>query len=200
MAEDSKPSAPPDWVSKTLATLDAISGYTYAALAAACGLILFLPSPLLGIDLAPIRRDWGGWIVVGMIAVAFLALAKMARAVHPLIANAIVARSARRALNMKQAEILAHLDALSVAERNLLACCLANNEKTIISNYLNGPLTMLVAKGIVRMAPNPIFTPMKMPYIIPDFVWAELQRRRAEFPPEDSNQRRERQQHSWMAR
>jgi hypothetical protein len=200
MAEDSKPVASPDWISKTLATLDAISGYTYAALASACGLVLFLPSPLFGVDVSQVRRDWVGWIAVGMITFALLALAKIARAIHPVIANAVVARSARRALHMKQAEVLAHLDALSVEERYLLAHCLANNEKTIISNYLNGPLTMLVTKGIFRMAPNPIFTPMKMPYIIPDFVWAELQRRKAEFPPEDPNHRHERLRHGWMAR
>jgi hypothetical protein len=31
------------------------------------------------------------------------------------------------------------------------------------------------------MAPNPIFTPTQVPYIIPDFVWRELQKRKAQF-------------------
>jgi len=181
MADDSKPIAPPDWISKTLATVDAISGYTYVALAVAAGLILFLPSPLAGIDLGPIRKDWGGWIVVGMIAFALLAVARVARTIHPVIANARIARSDRRARTMRQADVLKHLDTLSVDERIILARCLANNERSIISNYLNGPLTMLVTKGLFQMAPTRLFTPMKMPYVIPDFVWAALQKRKVEF-------------------
>jgi hypothetical protein len=188
VAEDSKPVEPSDWVSKTLATLDAINGYTYTALAIAAGLILFLPSPLLGIDLSPIRRDWGAWIVAGVILFALLAVAKCARAVHPMIGNALLARSARRARNMRQADVLKHLDTLSIDERNILAYRLAKNERSMVSSYLNGPLTMLVAKGLFQMTPTPIFTATKMPYTIPDFVWTELQKRKEEFPlPETRN-------------
>jgi hypothetical protein len=199
MTEDSKAVAPPEWISKTLATLDAISGYTYAALVIACGLVLFLPSPLFEIDLAPLRSAWGGWVVVGMIGFASLTFAKIARAIHPLLANALVARSERRLLRANQAKVLIHLDTLSIDERRLLAECIAANQRGIVSNYLNGPLTLLVSKGIFQMAPNPIFTERKMPYIIPDFVWTELQKRKAEFPPEDPKERRERQQYAWMA-
>jgi hypothetical protein len=84
MADDARPIAPPDWISKTLATLDAISGYTYAALAAAAALVLFVPSPLGAIDLGPIRKDWGGWIAVCMVAFGLLAVAKIARPQPPL--------------------------------------------------------------------------------------------------------------------
>src|ERR1700680_1854890 len=133
MAEDSKPVAPPDWVSQTLATLDTVSGYTYVALAVAAGLILFLPSPLFGTDLSSIRKDWGGLVAVGMIVFALLAVAKIARAIHPMIANAWLARSDRRARTMRQADVLNHLHTLSLDERNLLARCLANNERSIIS-------------------------------------------------------------------
>src|ERR1700691_4735319 len=141
MADESRPVAPPDWISKTLATLDAISGYTYVALAVAAALILFVPSPLDGIDLGPIRKDWGGWIAACMVAFALLAIAKIARTIHPMIANAWIARSDRRARTMRQADVLNHLNTLSLNERNLLARCLTNNERSIISNYLNAPLT-----------------------------------------------------------
>jgi hypothetical protein len=181
MAEDNKPVAPPDWVSKTLATLDAISGYTYAALAIAAALILFIPSSTFGVDLAPIRKAWGAWLFAAMIALALLAIAKVVRAIHPLVGKGLLALSARRARKMKRAEILSHLDSLSEEERNLLAHCVSTNQRSIIGNYLNGALTMLVSKGLFQMAPNPIFTPARMPYLIPDFVWAELQKRKAQF-------------------
>jgi hypothetical protein len=56
MAEESKSVTPPDWISKTLATLDAISGYTYAALAIAAGLILFRPITRFDTELAPMSN------------------------------------------------------------------------------------------------------------------------------------------------
>jgi hypothetical protein len=194
MADENRPIAPPDWISKTLATLDAISGYTYVALAAAAALIIFAPSPL-GVDFGPIRKDWGGWIAACMVIFALLALAKIARAIHPMIVNEWIARADRRARAMEQADVLDHLSTLSLDERDILAYCLANNERSIVSNYLNAPLTMLVTKGIFQMAPNPIFTPMQVPYMIPNFVWRELQNRRAEFPL-----RRRNDGTSWMRR
>ena len=46
-----------------------------------------------------------------------------------------------------------------------------NNEQSIISNDLE-PLMVLATKVILRMNPNSIFKPMKMPYTIPVFVGA----------------------------
>ena len=185
MTEDSKAVAPPDWVSKTLATLDAISGYTCAALAIACGLVLFFP-PLVGIDLAPIRNAWGGWISMGMIGFALLAAARMARAIHTVGANALATRSARRALELKQSVVLGHLETLSEDERKIIEWCVKNNQRGLVSNYLNQPLALLTTKGIFEVAPPLLFTPMKMPYLIPDFVWNELQQRKTEFAPKST--------------
>ena len=198
MTEDSKAVAPPDWVSKTLATLDAISGYTCAALAISCGLLLFFP-PLLGIDLAPIQNAWGGWITAGMIGFALLAAARMARAIHTVVANALVVRSARRALELKQSEVLRHLDTLSDDERKILEWCVKNHQRGIVSNYLNQPLALLTTKGIFEVAPPPLFTLMKMPYLIPDFVWNELQQRKTEFTPKSTGNWREGLKHGRMA-
>jgi hypothetical protein len=181
MVEDSKPIAPPDWISKTLATLDAISGYTYAALAVAAGLILLAPVWQFGTELAPIRKEWGGWLFAAMIVFVLLAIAKAIRAIHPMIGNAFRAYTGRRKRRRQQAEILAHLDTLSEEERNYVAHFVANNERSTVGNYLNGTLTMLVSKGLFQMVPNPIFTPARVPYIIPDFVWKELQKRKTQF-------------------
>jgi hypothetical protein len=55
MAEDD-PSQVSDVVSKVLAAFEAVSGYTFVAIAAAGAIILELPSPFLGIDLTVGRK------------------------------------------------------------------------------------------------------------------------------------------------
>jgi hypothetical protein len=182
MTQENTPVAPPDWVSKALATLDAISGYTCAALAVAAGLILFIPSPLLGIELGPIRKDWGGFIASAMIVLALLAIARSIRSIHSIISKALLARSAQRARDGRKAEVLAHLDALSEDERNFMAYCLKNNQRSTVGNTMHGTVAMLAAKGLMLATPGgPAFSPAKMPCIIPDFVWVELKKRKALF-------------------
>jgi hypothetical protein len=75
---------PLDWISRTLHAFDAVSGYTFAALAVAGVLILRLPS-LLGIDLTPVRQSWGGWIVVATVAFSLLAGARILRVGHHFV-------------------------------------------------------------------------------------------------------------------
>jgi len=193
MFETGTPIAPPEWVSKLLATIDTVSGYTFALLAVACGLILWLPSPILGIDLNPVRLGWSAWIALALVFFASLSMAKVLRTAHAAARNASKRRSARREREAHVAEtarrrtdrerdILRHLDTLSDAERHLLARCIASGERGIVGSYINGPLVLLTSKGIFEMRPNPIFTPARTPYLIPEFVWVELQRRRNEFP------------------
>lgn len=68
----------PDWIARTLAILDALSGWVLLALTIALGVVLFAPTPP-GIDLEPIRRDWGGWIFFGQVVLGFLTLARFAQ-------------------------------------------------------------------------------------------------------------------------
>ncbi len=182
MAEEGNPISPPEWVSKTLATIDAISGYTYAALAVAGGVIIFLPSPIFGVDLGPLRKVWGAWIGAGTIAFAVLMIAKMARTFHTWVVSALIVRNARRAQGMREADVLAHLATLSNEERKLLARCLADNRRSVMGNHLNASLVQLASKGLFEI-PTQISTPMQMTYVIPDFVWVALQERKADFPP-----------------
>ena len=92
----SKPIEPPEWVSKTLATLDTISGYTFAFLALAGAFVLWNPSPFYGIDLAPLRSSWGGWILGGIVTCLCLAAAKVARGIHAAMAGVLSRRTDRR--------------------------------------------------------------------------------------------------------
>jgi hypothetical protein len=151
---------PPDWVSKTLATLDAISGYTYTALAFAGGLILFLPSPMFGIDLSPIRAQWSAWIGVGVIVFAALAIGKLVRTIHGTVASAWAIHKMQRGQKKRKAEVLAHLDTLSEDEKRLLSNCLADNRRSVIGNYLDAPLVRLPSKGIFEI-PTQISRPQQ---------------------------------------
>jgi hypothetical protein len=60
-------------------------------------------------------------------------------------------------------------------------CLLASNEKTFVSDDTGGYARTLVAKNLV-LRPNQIYTVIDCVFVVPDFVWAELQRRREEFP------------------
>lgn len=106
-----------DWISKTLAAIDSVSGYTFSALAIAGALVLFLPSPFLGIDFSPIKKEYGGWIGAGVIACIALAMAKTIRSLHATIATAWLNHKAKRAQRFQQSDVLAYLDTLSEGEK-----------------------------------------------------------------------------------
>jgi hypothetical protein len=65
-----------DWLTKALAALDAVSGYTTGALALAGLIILFLPSPIRDIDLTALS----GWLTALTVIFGLLTVAKLARA------------------------------------------------------------------------------------------------------------------------
>jgi hypothetical protein len=70
-------------ISKFLAFIDRVSGFTLLGLATAGSLILALPSPFLGIDVAPIRTGWDGAAILGATIVACcLWVAKVLRGFH----------------------------------------------------------------------------------------------------------------------
>lgn len=83
MTDSPNPATASDFVTKLLATFDSISGYTILAVALACAAVLALPSPLLGIDLGPLRTGMIGAIIAGIgILAACLVAAKILRAAH----------------------------------------------------------------------------------------------------------------------
>jgi hypothetical protein len=88
MAEDGA-SQVSDTVSKVLTAFDGVSGYTPFAIAAAGALTIWLPSPIHGIDLAPIRTGiYGAGVVAVTVLASFLWLAKAARVAHDIAITA----------------------------------------------------------------------------------------------------------------
>lgn len=200
----------PDWIAKTLAILDALSGWVLLALTIALGVVLFAPTPP-GIDLEPIRRDWGGWIFFGQVVFGFLTLARFVQWAAATVRSARQRQRERveeeerqrQAHKREEAEVarekeertqyesrvLAHLDTLSSEERDALKYLVENNQRTAVGVLVFGVLHTLRTKGLLEVQTD-ILTPMKAPHTVPEFVWNALLVRRDELFGADTGRRR----------
>ena len=173
----------PDWIVRTLAILNALSGWVFLALAIALGVFLFAPTPA-GIDLELIRQNWGGWLYLGLVVFGFLALARFAQWVAGTVRSAIrqrregIDREAELENEQQQQEehretVLGHLDTLSSEERDVLKYLVENNQRTAVGSMVSGALHTLYTKGLLEVAPG-ILTPLQASHTVPDFVWDAL--------------------------
>ena len=188
MSDDGgKPLEPPEWVTKALATLDAISGYTFTFLALAGAIILWAPSPLLGVDLSPIRSGWGAWLLVATILCLSLALGKMIRALHASIARSRRERTARQAAEVEERrkkneeeaarrehadQIRRRCDWLSASEKNLVAFCLLECRQSITMPVSNPTVAQLVHKRL--LSPGGGGRMSATAFTFPDDVWEHI--------------------------
>jgi len=191
----------PDWIVKTLAILNALSGWVLLALTIALGVVLFAPTPP-GIDLEPIRRDWGGWIFFGQVVFGFLTLARFAQWAAATVRSALQRQRERveeeerqrQAHKREEAELaraqeeraqyksdaLAHLDTLSSEERDALKYLVQHNQRTAVGSMYFGVLHTLHTKGLLEVASG-ILTPLRAPHTVPNFVWDALLERKDEL-------------------
>ena len=191
----------PDWIAQTLAVLEALSGWVLLALTIALGFVLFAPTPP-GIDLEPIRRDWGGWIFFGQVVFGFLTLARFAQWCAATVRSALQRQREgveeeerqwqaheREEAELKRTQeervqyesrVLAHLDTLSSEERDALKYLVEHNQRTAVGILHFGVLHTLRTKGLLEVQPG-ILTPLKTPHTVPDFVWDALFERRDEL-------------------
>ncbi len=200
----------PDWIVRTLAILDALSGWVLLALTIALGVVLFAPTPP-GIDLEPIRRDWGGWIFFGQLVLGFLTLARFAQWAAATV-RSILQRQRERAEQEErqrqahereqtelareqekraqyESRVLAHLDTLSSEERDALKYLVEHNQRTAVGALHFGVLHTLDTKGLLEVQPG-ILTPLEVPHTVPDFVWDALLKRKDELFGADTGRRR----------
>jgi hypothetical protein len=83
MPDDGGANQAADVISRVLAVLDTVSGYTWLGIATAGLLALGLPSPIYGIDLTPLRDGWYGAAIAGFtILASCLWIAKVLRVAH----------------------------------------------------------------------------------------------------------------------
>ncbi len=173
----------PDLIIKTLAILGALSGWILLALTFALGVVLFAPTPP-GIDLEPIRHEWGGWIFIAQVVFGFLTLARFAQWAAATVWSALqrhrkgVEEEARR--NKYESAVLAQLDTLSSQERDALKYLVQHNQRTAVGVLHFGTLHTLRTKGLLEVQSG-ILAPQKAPHTVPDFVWDALLERKDEL-------------------
>lgn len=171
------------------------------ALTIALGVVLFAPTPP-GIDLEPIRRDWGGWIFFGQVVLGFLTLARFAQWAAATIRSALQRQRERadkeerrrQAHEREEAEltgaqakrtqyesgVLAHLETLSSEERDALKYLIQHSQRTAVGSMYFGALHTLHTKGLLEVASG-ILTPLEAPHTVPAFVWEALLERKDEL-------------------
>ncbi len=173
----------PDWIVKTLAGLAALSVWVLIPLTAALWVVLFAPAPQ-GIDLEPIRREWGGWIFFALVVVGFLALARIAQWITTKTQAAIQGRrerAAERAGRVQyERDVRKHLDTLSADERETLKYLVENNERTAVGVLHSGVLHTLRTKGLLVVGSG-VLSLLNAPHTVPGFVWEALLERKDEL-------------------
>lgn len=77
--------------------------------------------------------------------------------------------------------ILLHLETLAPHEREILAYLVTRKERSFTAHADGQRASTLVAKGLVAPAERDIFFQMDRPFVVPDFVWRELMKRKDQF-------------------
>lgn len=181
------PSHPADWVSKSLAAIDAISGFTFTAIAAACYFLLFV-APTADIpEYERFRAEWSGHLWAGLVFSSALAIGKIVRSVWRYAAKLVSdftearrlgheASKRRQIVEDQRRSILKELDTLSRNEHLLIREFIDKNMKSISGNPFGETTSQLIAKGLLETR-GPVLSALGTPVIMPDFVWDELQKR-----------------------
>ncbi len=77
----------------------------------------------------------------------------------------------------RKQRILGHLDSLGPKESEYVEYLVSNNQKSFTCLHSDGTANMLVAKGLLKRGSGSV---LDLPHTVPDFVWAELKRRKEE--------------------
>jgi hypothetical protein len=165
---------------ETLKELLKEGGWIKAAIALACGFFLLFA-----------RWRWvpplDAWIVqattFGLLLFGFLALASFIRAAHrffPIDKWVVHYLSLHRA----RREVERYIPYMTQAEREIVAYLLAKNQKTFCADMDGGRASTLLSRGIVVIAyqPGQQFDQQNVTMIVPDHLWAILERHKDKFP------------------
>lgn len=79
-----------------------------------------------------------------------------------------------------EARVLTYLDTLSYDEKEILSYLILSNQQSFTADMASSKLATLKQKHLVAMGSG-VHSQLDWPYTIPDFVWAELQRRKDDF-------------------
>lgn len=79
-----------------------------------------------------------------------------------------------------ETDVLRYLDTLNRKKRKTLAYLTTHNEQSFNARIGGSSVSTLVQKGLLVPGKG-VASAVEWPYTVPDFVWEELQRRKAEF-------------------
>ncbi len=165
-----------------LASAFKVSSWRAAAIAAGGVAVFVLRSKaLLPFEIPALLLTATGLATIGFGAVAlFDLIAATFRGLQALAGYLREVWNVRR----QRRYILRHLETLSLKEKEIFGRLLATNERSFVATETGGYANTLIAKQLVAR-PAQIATLLNFVYIVPEFVWRELQRRKDQFPDSD---------------
>ena len=114
--------------------------------------------------------------ISGMITLAKI-LEALTNAIRPRIA-----RWRRRRLEQKAAE--GFIPYMTARDKAIIGYLLYRNQKMFLADKTGELAVSLIARGIIRNAlqHGQAFTPLQVPFCVPDHIWTVLERNRKSFP------------------
>lgn len=156
-----------------------IRGSTAAAVAVACILILVMAEfGWFFLDTLP------AWLKASVAAVAIIALVLAGKNIVQWFTDEFSKKKEYRRKEKTQArnqqKILGYLDTLNAREHKILSYLVQKKQQSFTADISEAPIATLRQKKLVEMGEgaNEI---LNWPFMIPNFVWEELQKRRDEF-------------------
>jgi hypothetical protein len=175
------------------------SGWHTTALTVACVVVLVLiKQQVIPTDGSPY---WVAVPIIGAVVFGCLSLAAIGKAIVPTVDPSTTIRRwwRRRA---QQRSIRDYIPHMTAKEREIIAYLLHHNQKVFQTTQDGGYAAPLIAKGIVwpvGMA-GQVFDANRVPFEIPDYVWAILVASRTTFPYDPSTEGAAPWIIPWMAR
>ena len=165
--------------SKWLKLLD-LPGHISLALSVACWLTLFLAeTDVLRLGIIP------AWMRAGIGVLGILSTCLFVATIGDfMIKNRIQIK--RRQTHEQM--VIARLDTLSNSEREVLSYLIQANQQSFSAELAGDRVATLVQKGLVIRGSG-VHSYIDWPFMIPNFVWVELQRRKDEFNTANLNHR-----------
>ena len=119
------------------------------------------------------------FFTVGLLGVA-IAIANLVQHIIKKGGERKAARAAAAEKAAFQACVIKGLDSLDEDEKAIITFLVTDNRKSFSTTVTHGPTGQLVQKGLLLPA-NGVHSGVAWPHTVPEFVWDELQKRKAEF-------------------
>lgn len=157
------------------------SGWQTSALTVACLVVLALvKAGLIPTDGSPY---WTAIPTIGAVVFGFLSLAAMAKTIVRVI-GLRERFSGWRRRRLERRSVLGYIPYMTDREKEIIGYLLHHNQKVFQTDEDGGYAAPLISRGIVRRSgvPGQVIDVRRVPFEIPDHVWAVLESHRNAFP------------------